>query len=60
MTYIMNFFTVRKVRRMIKYEDILELDNVTLDDCVELYEKKNMYTEINDGRITNFVKEKIC
>ena len=45
---------------MIKYEDILELDNVTLDDCVELYEKKNMYTEINDGRFTNFVKEERC
>lgn len=42
---------------MIKYEDILELDNVTLDDCVELYEKKGMYTILNDGMVINFVKE---
>jgi hypothetical protein len=45
---------------MINYEDILELDNVTSDDCIELYEKKKMCTELNDGRITNFIKERRC
>lgn len=40
-----------------KYENIIELDNVTLDDCIDLYEKKNITTEINDGRVVNFVKE---
>lgn len=28
--------------------------NVRLDDCVELYDKKNMCTIINDGRIIGF------
>ena len=39
------------------YENIIELDNITLEDCIDLYEKKNMYTIINDGRIINLVKE---
>lgn len=42
---------------MINYEDMLELDNVTLEDCLDLYKKKGMYTELNDGRIINFAKE---
>lgn len=40
------------------YSVIIELDNVTLEDCVDLYERKNMTTVINDGRIINFEKEK--
>lgn len=40
-----------------EYENIIELDNVTLEDCIELYEKKNVTTVINDGRIMNFTKE---
>lgn len=40
-----------------KYETIIELDNVTLNDCIDLYEKKNIITEINDGRVVNFIKE---
>ena len=39
------------------YENIIELDNITLEDCIDLYDKKNMYTIINDGRIINLVKE---
>ena len=31
-----------------KYENVIELDNVTLEDCIELYEKKNVTTVIND------------
>lgn len=38
------------------YNIILELDNVRLDDCFELYYKKNIVTVINDGRIINFEK----
>lgn len=34
------------------YGDVIELDRVTLDDCLELYEKKNKTTTINDGRIS--------
>ena len=40
-----------------KYENVIELDNVTLEDCIELYEKKNVTTVINDGRVSNFTKE---
>ena len=39
------------------YESFIELDNVTLEDCVDLYEKKGISTTIEDGRIINFVKE---
>ncbi len=38
------------------YETIIELDNVTLADCLDLYEKKGIYMKINDGRIVNLVK----
>lgn len=58
MIYTTNFSTVRKEKQMItKYEKILELDNVTLEDCVDLYEKKGMCTELNDGRVVNFIRE---
>lgn len=39
------------------YDTVIELDHVTLEDCIDLYEKKNMSTIINDGHIINFVKE---
>lgn len=39
------------------YDKIIDLNNVTLEDCLDLYEKKNMTTDINDGRIINFEKE---
>ena len=39
------------------YDTVIELDEVTLEDCIDLYEKKNMSTIINDGYIINFVKE---
>ena len=39
------------------YETVIELDNVTLEDCIDLYEKKNVRTVISGGRITDFVKE---
>ena len=35
-----------------KYGDVIELDRVTLEDCIELYEKKDKTTTINDGRIS--------
>ena len=38
------------------YDTVIELDEVTLEDCINLYEKKNMSTIINDGHIINFVK----
>ena len=39
------------------YDAVIELDEVTLEDCIDLYEKKDIVTVINNGRIINFVKE---
>ena len=39
------------------YDTVIELDNVTLEDCTDLYEKKNIRIVISDGRITDFIKE---
>lgn len=39
------------------YSKIIELDNVTIQDCCELYEYKGIATIINDGRVVNFEKE---
>ena len=39
------------------YDTVIELDNVTLEDCTDLYEKKNIRIVISDGHITDFVKE---
>lgn len=41
----------------INYEKVIELDNVTLQDCIDLYKKQSIATEINDGRVTNLIKE---
>lgn len=38
------------------YNTVIELDNVRLDDCLEIYYKKKIITIINDGRIINFEK----
>lgn len=39
------------------YSNIIDLDNVTLQDCEDMYRMKNMRTVINDGRVVNFEKE---
>ena len=39
------------------YNNIIELDNVTLQDCEDMYRMKNMKTVIDDGRVINFEKE---
>lgn len=36
----------------------MELSNVTIEDCIELYQYKGITTIINDGNIINFEKEK--
>ena len=38
----------------------IDLENVKLEDCVELYEKKGVETLLEDGKITRFqeVEEK--
>ena len=36
------------------YNNVIELDEVTLEDCIDLYEKKGIATVINNGRVENF------
>ena len=38
------------------YNLILELDNLTLDDCIQL-NYRNIFVVINDGRIVNLKNE---
>jgi len=42
---------------MFDYGEHIDLDRVTLQDCVDLYEKKGISSVINDGRIVNFEKD---
>lgn len=39
------------------YEDVIELDNVTLGDCLDWHKYIGGYVIINDGKIINFVRE---
>ena len=39
------------------YNNVIELDEVTLEDCIVLYEKKGIATVINNGKIENFIEE---
>lgn len=41
---------------MINFEQIIELDNLTLNDCLSL-SMQNIFIELNNGRITNLAKE---
>ena len=38
-------------------ELLIDFDNLTLDDCIILYDSKGIYIEVNDGRIIGLVKE---
>ena len=46
-----------KSMKKMDYSNIIELDNITLQDCEDMYRMKNMRTVIDDGRIVNFEKE---
>ena len=37
------------------YSAVIELDNITLEDCIDWHDKCKGYVEINDGRIINLV-----
>lgn len=39
------------------YNKIIELNNVTLEDCTDLFFKKDIITIINDGHIVNLQKK---
>ena len=40
-----------------KYEDFVELDNTTLEDCNGKCETKNLAVILNDGHVIGFVEE---
>ena len=46
-----------KSMKKMDYNNIIELDNVTMQDCEDMYRMKNMRTVIDDGRVVNFEKE---
>ena len=46
-----------KSMKKMDYSNIIELDNVLLQDCEDMYRTKNMIAVIKDGRIINFEKE---
>ena len=39
------------------YSTVIELDNVTLQDCIDMYNMKDMIAIINDGKVVAFEKE---
>ena len=39
------------------FNKVIEVDNLTPCDCVALFEEENIRIEINNGRITNLIKE---
>ena len=45
----------KRKRSDMDYSNI-ELDEITIDDCIEMYVMKNMATEINNGHVTGFME----
>ena len=39
------------------YSRIIEMDNVTLTDCLEAHRYRGLNAVINDGRLVNFISE---
>lgn len=39
------------------YETVIELDNVTLEECKSKYVTKNLAVILNDGHVIGFTKE---
>ena len=39
------------------YNQIMELDNITIQDCIDMYNMKDMITICNDGKVIGFGKE---
>ena len=42
---------------MLDYGQIIDLDNVTIQDCENLYDNVGKVAIIEDGRVINFMKE---
>ena len=39
------------------YSTVIELDNITIQDCIDMYNMKDMIAIINDGKVIGFGKE---
>ena len=39
------------------YSTVIELDNITIQDCIDMYNMKDMTAIINDGKVVGFKKE---
>ena len=39
------------------YNTVIELDNVTVGDCLDWHNMRSGYVVINDGHVVNLVKE---
>ena len=39
------------------YSTVIELDNITIQECIDMYNMKNMIAIINDGKVVGFKKE---
>lgn len=37
----------------------MNLEVITIQDCIDMYEKKGQATIINDGKVVGFISEKI-
>lgn len=35
----------------------MNLENVTIQDCIDMYEKKDKAVVINDGKVIGFISE---
>lgn len=36
----------------------MNLEEITIEDCIDMYEKKGQAVIINDGKVIGFVEEK--
>lgn len=41
---------------MVNYNNYIELDDVTLDDCLDVFNRQNLCAVLNDGCLLNFEK----
>ena len=48
---------MKKENDIMDYSTIIELSYLTLEDCINLYEKRKLVTNINDGIVTSLELE---
>lgn len=48
---------LKSERRNMDYSNYIELDNITIQDCIDLLKYKNTRVTINDGHIVNLKED---